>query len=85
MTDGIIREKSRAEGSLTPAEASKIRDSLRLWTRRAYRTDPIAPERIVPAINGLYAAAGLKRPHIAIAASPLSLAFAYGAALACAR
>ena len=45
MTDGIIREKTRAEGSLTPAEANKIRDSLRLWTRRAYRTDPIDPKK----------------------------------------
>jgi hypothetical protein len=51
-----------------------------MWIERAYRTDPIEPDKIVPAIEGLYHAAGLKRPRVVIAPSPLVMAFAYGAA-----
>jgi Zn-dependent protease with chaperone function len=43
------------------------------------RTDPIDPAKIVPAIEGLYAAAKLKKPRVVIVPSPLVMAFAYGA------
>ena len=82
MTSEFIRRKTSARGSLTPAEREKVDELLRLWARRGARTTPINPRKIIRAITGIYKAAGLKRPHIAIAASPLALAFAYGAALA---
>ncbi len=81
MNNEFIRHKTSARGSLTPAEREKVDELLRLWARRGSRTTPINPGKIVRAITGIYKAAGLKRPHIAIAASPLALAFAYGAAL----
>jgi hypothetical protein len=80
MTSEFIREKTHASGSLTAAERNEIVDLKRLWATRNVRTEPIDPATIVPAIVGIYAAAGIKKPHIAIAASPLALAFAYGAA-----
>lgn len=75
-----MREKTRAQGGLTPTEREKITDLLQLWTKRAARVEPIDPKKIIPAIEGIYAAAGLGKPRIAIAASPLTLALAYGAA-----
>jgi hypothetical protein len=58
---------------------------LRLWARRGARTTPINPGKIIRASTGVYKATGLKRPHIAIAASPLALTFANGAARASRR
>jgi hypothetical protein len=82
MTSEFMREKTRVRGSLTPAECQKLIDLQRLWARRTARTEPVDPNKIIPAIEGIYAAAGLKRPWIAIARSPLELAFANGAAAA---
>ena len=77
---GIIRTKAQATGGVTEAERVKLDQVAQEWTRIAYRTDPIIPEKIIPAIEGLYAAAGLKKPRVVIATSPLVMAFAYGAA-----
>ena len=82
MTREFIRRKTSARGGVTPAEREKVDELPRLWARRGSRITPINPGKIIRAITGIYKAAGLKRPHIAIAASPLALAFAYGAALA---
>ena len=46
------------------------------------RTTPIEPDKVVPAIKAIYAAAGLKEPRVVIVPSPLVMAFAYGAASA---
>ena len=47
-----------------------------VWIRRALRTTPIEPEAIVPAIEALYAIAGLTQPRVVIVPSPGVMAFA---------
>jgi hypothetical protein len=78
----IIRRPDRAEGGVTPAELKAMEEHSKLWIDRAFRTAPIEPEKIVPAIEKLYAAAGLKKPRVVVVSSPLVMAFAYGAAAA---
>lgn len=78
----IIRTPTKAQGGITLDEKRRMDDHVKLWTARAFRTDPIEPEKIVPAIEGLYAIAGLKTPRVVIVPSPLVMAFAYGAASA---
>ena len=76
----IIRTKTRAEGGITPEEKTLLDGVAQEWISIAMRTDPIEPEKIIPAIEGLYAVAGLKKPRVVIVPSPLVMAFAYGAA-----
>ncbi len=76
----IIRRPDRAEGGITEEERQQFKECVEFWTKVAYRTDPIEPDKIVPAIEGMYAAAGLKKPRVVIVSSPLAMAFAYGAA-----
>jgi hypothetical protein len=78
----IIRTKMRAEGGITPEEKARMDEHSKLWISRAMRTDPIDPDKIIPAIEGLYKVAGLKTPRIVIVPSPLVMAFAYGASAA---
>ena len=78
----LIRTPTKAHGGITPDEKRRMNEHVKLWTSRALRTDPIEPDKIVPAIEGLYAAAGLKTPRVVIVPSPLVMAFAYGAASA---
>ena len=78
----IIRTKSKAYGGITSREKSLMDDHARLWIGRAMRTSPIEPDKIIPAIEGLYGAAGLKKPRIVIVPSPFVMAFSYGAATA---
>ena len=78
----IVRTKSQALGGITPDEKARMDEHAKLWNARAFRTAPIDPDKIIPAIEGLYAAAGLKKPRVVIAPSPLVMAFAYGASAA---
>jgi len=78
----IIRTPAKATGGITLAEKAAMAEQVKLWTARAFRTDPIEPDKITHAIEGLYAAAGLKKPRIVIVPSPLVMAFSYGAAAA---
>jgi len=78
----IVRTKTKATGGITEREHELMVAHSDLWIKRAMRTDPIEPDKIIPAIEGLYKAAGLKRPHVVIVPSPLVMAFAYGAAAA---
>jgi hypothetical protein len=78
----IIRKPHRAHGGITPTEKARMDEHARLWISRALRTAPIEPDKIIPAIHGIYAAAGLKPPRVVIVPSPLVMAFAYGAAAA---
>jgi len=78
----IVRTKTRAEGGVTAQELERMRTHASLWIKRAMRTDPIEPNKIIPAIEGIYAAAGLKKPRVIIVPSPLVMAFAYGASAA---
>jgi hypothetical protein len=82
MKAKIIRTKLKAFGGITAAEKARMDEHARLWISRAMRTAPIEPDKIVPAIKGLYAAAGLKEPRVIIVPSPLVMAFAYGASAA---
>lgn len=78
----IIRTATRAEGGITDEERARMAEHVKLWTARAFRTEPIDPAKLVPAIHGIYAAAGLSPPRVVIAPSPIVMAFAYGAAAA---
>ena len=74
----IIRTPTRAEGGLTEDERQRMAEHVKLWTARAFRTKPIDPDKITSAIEGIYAAAGLKIPHVVIVPSPRIMAFAGG-------
>jgi len=76
----IVRTPTRAEGGITPEEKAKMDIIAQDWINVAMRTDPIEPEKIVPALEALYAAADLKKPRVVIVPSPMVMAFAYGAA-----
>ena len=75
----ILRTPTRAEGGITPEEKVAMDAIAQKWIGIAMRTDPIEPDKIVPAIHALYAVAGLKQPRVVIVPSPLVMAFAYGA------
>lgn len=77
-----IRTPTHVSGPVTPEEEEKMRAHNKLWVSRALRTDPINPEKISEAIKNMYTVLGLKAPIVAIARSPLEMAFAYGAAAA---
>ena len=74
----FIRRPDFASGDLTPDEKSRMDAHANLWIERAYRTAPIDPDKIIPAIRGIYSAAGMNAPRVVIVPSPIVLAFAYG-------
>ncbi|MCX7898508.1 MAG: hypothetical protein N2444_00195 [Methylocystis sp.] len=78
----IVRTSNKATGEITKEEKEALAEHTKLWIKRAFRTEPIEPEKIIPAIEGLCEAAGLKKPRVVIVPSPLVMAFAYGAAAA---
>ena len=75
----IIRTKTQAKGGITAAEKVALATVAQEWIGIAMRTDPIDPSKIIPAIEGLYAAAKLKKPRVVIVPSPMVMAIAYGA------
>ncbi len=75
-----VRTPTRAEGGITPKEAEQMAAHSQTWIGYAFRTTPIEPDKIVPAIEGLYEVAGLKKPRVVIVPSPMVMVFAYGAA-----
>jgi hypothetical protein len=78
----IVRTETRAEGGITPEEKTRMDEHTKLWISRVMRTDPIEPDKIIPAIERLYEVSGLKKPRVVIVPSPLVMAFAYGASSA---
>lgn len=78
----IIRTPNAANGGITAAEKSRMDEHSALWIKRAFRTETTDPAKIGPAIEGIYTAAGLKKPRVVIVPSPLVMAFAYGASAA---
>jgi len=78
----IIRTKTKAHGGITAKEKALMDKHLQLWISRAMRTAPIEPDKIITAIEGIYDAAGLKKPRVVIVSSPLVMVFAYGASAA---
>ena len=79
MINKIVRTPTRAEGGITDDEKARMAVISQKWIDVAMRTDPIEPNKIVPAVHALYEAAGLKKPRVVIVPSPLVMAFAYGA------
>lgn len=80
MDNKTMRTPARAEGDITAEERQKMEAIAHKWADLAMRTDPIDPEKIIPAIESLYDVAGLRKPRVVIVSSPLVMAFAYGAA-----
>ena len=78
----IVRTKTKAHGGITECEKQLMDQHAKLWIARAMRTDPIESDKIIPAIEGLYRVAGLKKPRVVIVPSPLVMALAYGASAA---
>ena len=78
----IIRTKTKAYGGITAKEKALMDKHSQLWISRAMRTAPIEPDKIIPAIEGIYDVAGLKKPRVVIVPSPLIMVFAYGASAA---
>jgi tellurite resistance protein len=78
----IIRTPTRADGGITEEEREKMAAHVKLWTKRAFRTEPIEPDVISSAIRGIYAAADKKCKRIIIVDSPLVMAMAGGFASA---
>jgi hypothetical protein len=78
----IIRTETRAEGGLTLEEQESMKEHSAVWIKRAMRTEPIDPTKIVPAIKELYAVSGLKEPRVVIVPSPRIMAFSGGFASA---
>ncbi len=78
----FIRSPVKATGGITPEERSRIGQHAQLWRSRLLRTDPIKAEKIDEVIGNLYLLAGLRKPRVVIASSPLAMVFAYGAAAA---
>ena len=76
----ITRTPTRATGGITLAEKAAMDEHAKLWISRAMRTTPVDLEEITAAVHDLYVAAGLKKPRVVLAPSPLVMAFAYGAA-----
>lgn len=81
-TTEIVRRPDFAGGGITDAERQAMAENVKLWTARAFRTDPIEPDKITGAIRGLYSAAHLKQPRIIIVPSPFVMALAGGFASA---
>jgi hypothetical protein len=82
LKNSIIRRPDFAGGGITEDERAALARHAETWIARALRTDPIVPELIVPAIEDLYAAAGLDKPRVVIVPSPLAMAVTYGLAAA---
>src|SRR3990167_5079609 len=78
MATKIVRRPDRIEGGITAEEAVLLKEHADLWISRILRTAPIEPEKIIPAIEALYAVAGLARPRVIIVPSPLVMTVAGG-------
>ena len=76
----IVRTPTEASGGITPEEKAAMAEHVKLWISRAFRTGRTDPAELMPAIEGIYAAAKLARPRVVIVPSPLVMAFAFGAA-----
>lgn len=78
----IVRTPTRAEGGITDAERAAMAEHTKMWIARVMRTEPAYPDRVCAAIEGLYAASGLKKPRVVLVPSPRVMAFAGGRASA---
>jgi hypothetical protein len=66
--------------SITPAQTVALSGVAQKWIGYAFRTAPIEPHKIVPAIRDLYEVAKLAKPRVIVVASPRVMVFAHAAA-----
>lgn len=66
--------------SITPAQEIELSAVAQKWIGYAFRTTPIEPHKIVPAIRDLYEVAKLAKPRVIVVASPRVMVFAHAAA-----
>lgn len=78
----IVRTPTKVSGGITPEEKAAMAEHAKLWISRAFRTGRTDPAELIPAIEGIYAAAKLARPRVVVVPSPLVMTFAFGAASA---
>ena len=78
----IIRTPTKISGPITEEEKVRLKAYTDLWIKNAFRTDNIDPNKIIPAIKGMYVVSEFKEPVVIIVPSPLAMVFAYGAASA---
>ena len=74
----IVRTKTKATGGITDAEREKMSEISKKWIDIAFRTKPIEPDKIIPAIKALYRATNLNEPIVVIVPSPFVMALAGG-------
>lgn len=84
MTEKIVRTPTKASGGITPEEAVKLKAHAEMWKQRILRTETVNNDfpTLKAAIQGVYEAAGLKKPIVILVPSPVIMAYAYGAAAA---
>jgi hypothetical protein len=81
MTE-IVRTPTKASGGITEAEKVLLKEHTDRWIKMILRTEPTDFSKLKPAIEGLYGAANLPIPVVALARSPIAMVFMYGAASA---
>ena len=84
MTEKFVRTKTKASGPLTTEELERMKEHTEMWKARILRTKTVNAEfpKLKAAIEGIYAAANLKKPIVVLVSSPVVMAYAYGAAAA---
>jgi hypothetical protein len=60
----VERSANQEPDGITTEQAARLKDHCDLWIARAMRTDPIEPDKIVPAIEELYRAAGARHERM---------------------
>lgn len=78
----IVRTPTKATGGITEEEKVLLKAHTDKWIKMILRTEPTDFSKAKSAIEGLYAAADLQKPVVALAKSPIAMVFMYGAASA---
>lgn len=82
MNEKIIRTPTFAKGGITEEEKVLLKEHTDKWIKNILRTTPSDFSKLKPAIEGLYAAANLEKPIVALTRSPIQAVFMFGAASA---
>lgn len=78
----IVRTPTKATGGITEEEKVLLKAHTDKWIKMILRTEPTDFSKVKSAIEGLYAAADLQKPVVALAKSPIAMVFMYGSASA---
>jgi hypothetical protein len=74
----IIRTPTKVAGGITEEEKVLLKQHAEMWTKRILSTEPADFSKLKPAIQGLYNAAGLAIPEVALVKSPIEMVLMYG-------